>query len=151
MRDERQYVVESIRAFLDGSGGNWAWDDFTSCSLLSANLDAIRRQAGAVDLPLDTEGEDTLRDLLEQAEQLSAEGLEKPKYWRMEAGMIGGMLVGAPLYWSSYLPGGGFLQNPHLILLPAAVGILIVALRNKRMRVGYYDPDIIEQNKQGRV
>lgn len=151
MRDERQYVVESIRGFLDGSGAPWDWDRFTSSPLRSTNLNAIRRIAGKVDLPLDAEGEATLRVLLEEAEQLSPEGATKPKSWRMEAGMAAGLLVGAPLWWVAYIEGGGLFQNLHLLLIPAALGILGVSLRNRRLQLGYYDPDVIEQNKRGRV
>lgn len=114
-------------------------------------LDGIRREAGAVALPLDADGEATLRALLDEAEQLTADGQMKPKSWRMETGMIVGGLVGAPLWWINYLPGGGLFQNLHLIICPAAVGIGIVASRNKRERVGYYDPETIAQNKRGRV
>lgn len=151
MRDERQYVIEAIRAFLDGSHGACDWDNFTSLSLRSVRLDDIRGQAGAVALPLDAEGEATLRALLDEAEQLTADGRTKPKWWRMEIGMMLGGLVGAPLWWISYLPGGGLFQNLHLILCPAAIGIGIVASRNKREQVGYHDPEIIAQNKRGRV
>lgn len=67
MKDEQQYTVETIEAFLSGTGGKWDWDDFTSCSLRDARMDSIRRRAMAVDLPLDDEGEAALRELLAEA------------------------------------------------------------------------------------
>lgn len=151
MRDERQYVIDTIRAFLDGSGDKWDWDAFTSCSLRSARLDGLRDRAAAVELPLDMEGEATLRELLEEAEQLDADGMEKRKPWPVEVGMLGGAALGAILWMISFVPGGGIFQNLQLIIGPAAIGILIVALRNRREEVGYYDPENIKQNKRGRV
>jgi hypothetical protein len=72
-RAEALYVVETIRAFLDGTGGDWDWDDFISCSLRDPGLDRIRVRAGAVDLPLDRAGRSDLEALLKEAERL-AEG-----------------------------------------------------------------------------
>ncbi|MGE4322046.1 MAG: hypothetical protein AB7E60_03350 [Sphingobium sp.] len=151
MRDERQYVIDTIRAFLDGSGARWHWDDFTSCSLRTARLDEIRYRAAAVALPLDREGETVLRALLEEAEQLDANGMDKRKPWRVEVGMLIGTGLGAILWTVSFVPGGGFFQNLELITGPAVIGFLIVALRNRREEVGYYDPENIKQNKRGRV
>lgn len=59
--------VESyLRDFLDGRGGDWHWDDFTSIRITDPTLDAIREQAQYVDLPLDGSGRATLEQLLEQ-------------------------------------------------------------------------------------
>lgn len=151
MRDERQYLVEAIQSFLDGSGAKWDWDDFTSCTLRSAKLNALRRQAARVDLPIDADGEATLRRLIDQAERLSAEGLEKRKPWRIAIGVWIGLAAGIVIWWMRYLPGGGFFQNIELVVVPVALGALVVTLRNRREEVGYYDPENIEQNKQGRV
>lgn len=151
MRDEREYVIEVIGTFLNGSCGELDWDQFTSRSLRSARLDGIRRRAGTIALPLDAGGEALLKHLLDEAEHLSEYDLTKPKPWPMEMGFMCGFLVGALLWWSGYVDGGGLFQNPQLILVPAAVGVLIVSLRNRRERVGYYDPDIIAQNKRGRI
>ncbi|MBH1992494.1 MAG: hypothetical protein I8H86_06370 [Sphingomonadaceae bacterium] len=151
MRDERHYVIGAIRSFLDGSGGQWDWDGFTSASLRSAALDRLRRRAAAVALPLDGEGEATLRALLEEAEQLDACGTEKRKPWPIEAGVASGAALGAIIWALSFVQGGGIFQNLELIIGPAALGALVVALRNRREEVGYYDPENIEQNKQGRV
>jgi len=67
MKDEQKYTVETIEAFLSGTGGEWDWDDFTSCSLCDACMDSIRRRAMAVELPLNDEGETALRELLAEA------------------------------------------------------------------------------------
>jgi hypothetical protein len=151
MRDERQYVFEAIGAFLSGSSGRWDWDDFTSCSLRSPKLDQIRRRAAAVDLPPDAEGAGTLEALLIEVEQFTGDDPTKPKPWPVEIGMACGLAVGAVLWWGSFVEGGGLFQNPQLILLPAAIGVTAVALRNRRKRVGVYDPEIIARNKGGRV
>jgi hypothetical protein len=36
-------VAAIIRRFLDGTGGKWEWDDFTSISILDPVLDGVRR------------------------------------------------------------------------------------------------------------
>jgi hypothetical protein len=151
MRDERQYVVGIITAFLNGSRGRRDWDDFTSSSLRDVELDRIRRCAGAVELPIDAKGKATLQELLEQAELVSGDDPTRPKPWPMEAGMFVGLLVGALLWWATYLPGAGLFSNLHLLILPAAMGAVVVALRNSRKKVGVYDPKIVAQNKKGRV
>ena len=140
-----------IAAFLDGSGGRWDWNAFTSCSLRDVELDRIRRCAAVVDLPLDAEGKATLRELLEQAELASADDPARPKPWRMEAGILAGLGVGAVLWWINYLPGASLFDNLHLLLGPAAAGMFLVMLRNSRKQVGVYEPKIVEKNKQGRV
>ena len=38
----REQVATTIEAFLDGSGGPWDWDDFTSFSITDPRLDEIR-------------------------------------------------------------------------------------------------------------
>jgi len=67
MKDEKQYTVETIKAFLAGTGGKWDWDNFTSCSLRDARMDSVRRRAMVVDLPLDEEGRYLLQTLLAEA------------------------------------------------------------------------------------
>lgn len=151
MRDERQYVIDILTAFLAGSGGARAWDDFTSSSLRDVELDRIRRCAAVVELPLDASGKATLQALLLQAELVNGDDPARPKLWPIEAGMLAGLAVGAVLWWYRYLSGGGIFQNLHLLIVPAAVGACIVALRNSRKQVGIYDPRIIAQNKRGRV
>ncbi len=68
------YVARTIRAFLDDSGGDWDWDDFTSCSVRDPQLDNIRKRAAAVELPVGREERAILEGLAEEAEQLRREG-----------------------------------------------------------------------------
>lgn len=151
MRDERKYVVDTIGAFLNGSSGKWDWDDFTSTSLRSAELNSIRLRAAALDLPLDADGEAILMALRDEAELLTEADIAKPRPWRMATGVVCGLLAGAVLWWNSYIPGAGLFQNPQLFLIPAALGIVVVSLRNKRKKVGPYDPDVVALNRHGRV
>ncbi len=151
MRDESEYVVGTITAFLNGARNPWDWDRFTSGSLRDAELDRIRRSAGAVQLPLDAEGRAILQGLLEQAELVSETDPARPKPWQIEAGMAVGLLVGAVLWWLNYLPGMSLFHNLHLIIVPVALGFFVVTLRNSRRKVGAYDPRIVAQNKRGRV
>lgn len=63
--------VESyLRDFLDGRGGAWDWDDFTSIRIADPTLDAIREQAAYVQLPLDGAGRATIEQLLGQVRAL---------------------------------------------------------------------------------
>jgi len=151
MRDERQYVVVMITAFLNGFGSSRDWDDFTSSSLRDAELDRIRRCAGAIGLPLDAEGKAMLRDLLGQAELVDTSEPGRPRVWRVEIGMLAGLLVGAALWWVNYLPGAGLFDNVHLLIVPPALGAFVVALRNSRRKVGAHDPRIVAENQRGRV
>ena len=68
-QDDAAYVAETIRAFLDGSGGDWDWDDFTSCSLRDPRLDALRRCAALVALPIGPIERETLEGLAQKAER----------------------------------------------------------------------------------
>jgi hypothetical protein len=52
--------------FLEGTGGDWDWGDFTSIKITDPALDAIHEEAAWVDLPLTESGRATLNDLLEQ-------------------------------------------------------------------------------------
>lgn len=69
-REEALAVARTIRAFLEGAGADWDWDDFTSCSLKDPLLDRIRVEALAVALPCNAEGFAKLTRLAEKAEQL---------------------------------------------------------------------------------
>ncbi len=151
MLNEQRHVVDTIDAFLNGSSAKWDWDDFTSCSLRSAKLDSIRRRAAALDLPLNGEGEAILKALRDEAVILVEDDLKKPKPWSMGGGMALGLVGGALLWWSSFVPGAGLFQNPQLLLLPSAMAILVVSIRNKRKKVGSFDPEIMAQNNRGRV
>ncbi len=55
-----------LRDFLGGTGGVWDWDDFTSIPIADPTLEGFREVAASVPLPLDAEGEATLRRLLEE-------------------------------------------------------------------------------------
>jgi hypothetical protein len=69
--DLRAHDVESyLRDFLDGTGGDWDWDDFTSIPITDPTLEGIREEAALVPLPLDAKGEATLRGLLEEVRAL---------------------------------------------------------------------------------
>lgn len=75
----------------------------------------------------------------------------KPKPWNMTIGMLIGLLTGTALWWGSYVPGAGMFQNLQLVIVPAAIAILVVSVRNKRKQVGPYDPEVIARNKRGRL
>jgi len=72
-RQDALEVAAAIRAFLEGTGGDWDWDDFTSCPLRDPQLNSIRKQARAVDLPLRPGGEAAIQALASEAERI-AEG-----------------------------------------------------------------------------
>ena len=62
-----------------------------------------------------------------------------------------GLAVGVLLWWGNYVPGAGWFQNLQLIVVPVAAGILIVSIRNRRKKIGPYDPEVIARNKRGRL
>jgi len=70
-QEDASKVAETIRAFLEGTGGDWDWDDFTSCPLRDPQLDSIRKRAGAVELPPDQEERAALERLAGEAERLA--------------------------------------------------------------------------------
>ena len=65
-------VARYLRCFLDDSGGEWDWDDFTSISIADPNLESIRQRAASVELPVSDEGRRTLLALLSEAEGRAA-------------------------------------------------------------------------------
>jgi len=73
------------------------------------------------------------------------------KPWNMTVGIAVGLVIGVLLWLGSYVPSEGVFQNPQLVIIPAAVGALIVNVRNRRKKVGPYDPAAIAQNRRGRV
>ena len=77
--------------------------------------------------------------------------MSKPKPWSMDRGALVGLLIGVLLWWSEYEPNEGLFQKTYLIILPVAFGIGSVALRNRRKRVGAWDPETIARNRRGRV
>jgi hypothetical protein len=66
-------VARYIRDFIDGTGGEWDWDDFECIPIADPVLEAIRERASRVMEPVDADGMATLRSLLEEAEGLAAE------------------------------------------------------------------------------
>lgn len=70
-QEEAAYAARTIRAFLDGSGENWDWDDFTSCSLSNVEVDYLRRRAASVELPVDDDGRAELLALDGEADLLA--------------------------------------------------------------------------------
>ena len=69
----------------------------------------------------------------------------------MEIGAAIGLTVGVLLWWDAYEPGRGLFQNAKFLLVPVAMGILVVIVRNWLKQVGPFDPDVQESNKQGRL
>jgi len=66
-------VVIYLRDYIEGTGSDWDWDDFTSVPIADPRLDEIRRKATAVTAP-DTEDAPTvLKGLLVEAERLAAQ------------------------------------------------------------------------------
>jgi hypothetical protein len=61
-RDVEGYLQD----FLNESGGDWDWDDFTSVPITDPTLERIREEAANLDLPLTEDGLSKLRCLLEQ-------------------------------------------------------------------------------------
>ena len=59
-------VEGHLRDFLEGTGRDWDWDDFTSIPITDPSLEAIRQEAASVDLPLTDDGRVTLSNVLEQ-------------------------------------------------------------------------------------
>lgn len=72
LQQEAAYVAKAIAAFLDGTGGERDWDDFTSLRLHNQTLDGIRRRALAVNLPVDDDGKAILLSLQAEAERVIA-------------------------------------------------------------------------------
>lgn len=75
----------------------------------------------------------------------------KSKPWKTGIGIAVGLIVGVSVWWSVYVPDAGPFQNPQLVLVPAALGVLLVYIRNRRKKVGPYDRETIDQNRNGRV
>jgi hypothetical protein len=67
-------VVGYLRDFIDGRGGQWDWDDFTSIPITDPTLEAIRTDAELILLPVDEAGSRKLAELLARAEKLERAG-----------------------------------------------------------------------------
>lgn len=65
-------VARYLRDFLDGSGGEWDFDDFSSVPIADPRLDTIRERASRFNGPKSVEGLTELRALLAEAEALAA-------------------------------------------------------------------------------
>ncbi len=63
-------VVKYLRDFMEDTGGEWDWDDFTSPHIKDPRLEAIREEANAIYLPITPEGRKKLAALLARAEAL---------------------------------------------------------------------------------
>ena len=63
-------VAKYLRDFLNGTGGDWDWDDFISIEIADPRLEAIRQQAAALELPMADEDTGSLRELICEAEAL---------------------------------------------------------------------------------
>lgn len=48
----REGVLGYLEDFIDGRGGDWDWDDFTSIPIRDPSLDRVREEAASVELPL---------------------------------------------------------------------------------------------------
>ena len=73
------------------------------------------------------------------------------KPWNMTVGIAIGLMVEVLLWWARYVSSEGIFQNPQLVVMPAAIASLIVTVRNRRKKVGPYDPEVIARTKRGRV
>lgn len=73
------------------------------------------------------------------------------KPWNLTVGIAFGLVVGVLLWWGGFVPSKGIFQNPQLVIAPAAIAILIVSVRNRRKKLGPYDPKVIAKNKRGRT
>ena len=63
-------VAGYLRDFLDGTGGEWDWDDFESVAITDSGLDDIRRRAALAGPP--NSDVETLRRLLAETEAFAA-------------------------------------------------------------------------------
>ncbi len=71
-------VAGYIRDFIDGTGGEWDWDDFTSVPIATLELETIRAQAAMIQLPVDSAGIVKLKYLLAKAEALQGSSVGIP-------------------------------------------------------------------------
>jgi hypothetical protein len=75
MKDrEPAEVAQFISNFLNGTGGEWDWDDFTSVPITNPALEAIRAEAEMVQLPLNSTGRLALESLLKRTKALEVTG-----------------------------------------------------------------------------
>jgi hypothetical protein len=67
-----QDVAGFIQDFIEGTGGDWDWDDFISVSIKDPKLESIRKQASMIDLPTTAADIEILKELLAKTEQLAS-------------------------------------------------------------------------------
>lgn len=66
-------VAKYLLDFLEDTGGENDWDDFTSVKIADPTLDQIRLAAELIDLPLTDDGRRKLTELLHRAQALAAQ------------------------------------------------------------------------------
>ena len=62
-------VAKCLRDFIDGTGGDWDWDEFESVPIDDPELERIRREAAEAAPPDPDMAK--LRELLSQAEEIA--------------------------------------------------------------------------------
>lgn len=73
-------VENYLEGFLDGKGGEWDWDDFTSTPITNPELDRIRAEARDMALPLGEEDRLRLVELLAHVRTLKP--LQVDRFWK---------------------------------------------------------------------
>ena len=68
MKRTPQEVVGYLRDFIEGTGGDWDWDDFVSIQIADPRLDSIRERASK----FPDVGQGELQSLLREAEGLAS-------------------------------------------------------------------------------
>ncbi len=63
-------VARYLRDFLQGTGGPWDWDDFTSIPIAHPRLEDLRQRAMVLDLPMADDETATLKALIAEAEMI---------------------------------------------------------------------------------
>ncbi|HMI97736.1 MAG TPA: hypothetical protein VK479_14575 [Micropepsaceae bacterium] len=67
-----QEVAAYLKDFMDGTEDDYDWDDFEAVPIKDPRLDAIRKEAMSVKLPIDASGRAKLAELLARTEDLAA-------------------------------------------------------------------------------
>lgn len=63
-------VASYLEDWIEGKGGEWDWDDFTSIPITDPFLESVREEATALNYPLDQADISRLRELLRQVKAL---------------------------------------------------------------------------------
>lgn len=63
-------VASYLEDWIECTGGEWDWDDFTSIPITDPVLEGVREEAAALSYPLDKEDISRLRELLQQVKGL---------------------------------------------------------------------------------